>query len=106
MANEIKHLSTADFDVQIGKATPTLVDFWATWCGPCKMLAPVLQEVASVETDVEFAKIDVDEEEDIARKYGVMSIPTLVIFKNGKEIARSVGYKNPSQLKAFIDDNK
>ncbi len=106
MSDKIKYLTTADFDEQVSSSTPTLVDFWATWCGPCKMLAPILEELAESVTGVTIAKVDVDEEEAVAMKYGIMSIPTLIMFKNGKEVAKSVGYKNLSQLKAFIEENK
>lgn len=106
MSDKIKYLTVADFDDQVSSSTLTLVDFWATWCGPCKMLAPVLEELAEEVSDVTVAKVDVDEEEEVALKYGIMSIPTIILFKDGKEVAKSVGYKNLSQLKAFIDQNK
>lgn len=106
MAEKIKYLTAADFDEVIGSSTPTLVDFWATWCGPCKMLAPVLEELADKETGVQIAKLDVDEESEIAERFGVMSIPTIIIFKDGKQVAKSVGFKNLTQLEAFIAENK
>lgn len=106
MSETIKHLSAADFDEQIKSENPVLVDFWAAWCGPCKMLAPVLDDIASKTEGMSFGKVDVDEEEEIALKYGVMSIPTLIIFKDGIEVAKSIGFKNAQQLTSFINDNK
>ncbi|MEG1612651.1 MAG: thioredoxin [Clostridia bacterium] len=103
--NNILHLSGENFDTAINGAKPVLVDFWAQWCGPCKMLAPVLEEVSSEVSELVFAKLDIDESEDIAVRYGVMSIPTLVIFKNGNVVAKTVGYKNKTQILSFIQDN-
>jgi thioredoxin 1 len=89
---------TFDSDV-LKSGTPVLVDFWATWCPPCKMIAPILEEIA-VEQNGKFkiAKIDTDQNPDSAQKFGVMSIPTLILFKNGAEVSRVVGYRSKSQL--------
>ncbi len=93
------HLDKEDFNKLIEKKT--LVDFFATWCGPCKMLGPILEE-ASKETDVNFVKVDVDQFNDLAISYGVMSIPTIILFENGKEVKRQVGFISKEDLLEFI----
>ncbi len=99
----MKHVNTAEFDALINEGKTVLVDFFATWCGPCKMLAPVLEEVAPDYPDVEFVKVDVDEEGELARRYGVSVIPTLFVIKNGEITANTKGYLNADELRAFID---
>ena len=98
----LKHInSKAEFEENINNGTG-LVDFFATWCGPCKMLSPVLEEIAK-ETDVLVLKIDVDEVGDLAAEYAIQAVPTLILFKNGKKIATRPGYQNKNQLLAFIN---
>lgn len=83
-----------------------LVDFFATWCGPCKMMAPVLENVASSREKIKIAKVDVDKFEDLARQYGVMSIPTLVLFKNGQVVSQKVGFVAEPLLTEWINENR
>ncbi len=79
-----------------------LVDFNATWCGPCKMLGPIIEELSDEKTDVKFVSVDVDENEELSSEYGVMSIPCVVLFKDGKEINRNVGFMQREELEEFI----
>ena len=84
----------------------TVVDFFATWCGPCKMLAPILSDVEKEVSDVAFIRVDVDQEPDLARRFGIMSIPTLVFLKNGEEAFRTVGVQRKPELLAKINELK
>ena len=103
----IKHVSDTSFQADVLSAqTPVLVDFWAEWCGPCKMIAPILDEVASAYTGkLQVAKVNVDENREVPAKFGIRGIPTLMIFKNGNVEATKVGAVSKSQLTAFIDGN-
>ena len=103
MAGAINTLSDSTFDEEIASSsTPVLVDFWAEWCGPCKMIAPILEEIADEKSDtIKIAKLNVDEAQDVARRFEVMSIPTMILFKDGKEAKRIIGAK-PKQ--ALLDD--
>ena len=106
MASElIKHTTDATFEADVLKSSnPVLVDYWAEWCGPCKMIAPILDEVAtSYAGKLQVAKMNVDENRDIPAKFGIRGIPTLMIFKGGELVATKVGAMTKSQLTAFID---
>ena len=97
-------VSDADFEAQVLKAAePVVVDFWAEWCGPCKMIAPVLDEIAGTLGDkVKIVKLNVDENPATASKYGIMSIPTLMLFKNGELASRQVGAAPKQKLEQWI----
>lgn len=103
----IKHLSDASFEADVLKSsTPVLVDYWAEWCGPCKMIAPILDEVAgSYQGKLQIAKMNVDENRAVPAKFGIRGIPTLMLFKNGELAATKVGALSKAQLTAFIDQN-
>ena len=106
MANElIKHTTDATFEADVLKSSkPVLVDYWAEWCGPCKMIAPILDEVAtSYDGKLQIAKMNVDENRDIPAKFGIRGIPTLMLFKDGELAATKVGALSKAQLTAFID---
>ena len=98
------HVSDSSFDTDVLKASgPVLVDFWAEWCGPCKMIAPALEEIAGLLGDkVKIVKLNVDENPATAQKYGIMSIPTLMLFKNGELASRQVGAAPRQKLEQWI----
>ncbi|NCB48620.1 MAG: thioredoxin [Clostridia bacterium] len=102
---ELKHLTNKNFEEKVLEAkTAVLVDFFATWCGPCQMLTPVLESVQEeMGEKVEVFKIDVDEEMNIARRFGVMSVPTMIIFKDGKELQRIVGLRQKNQIIQMLE---
>jgi thioredoxin 1 len=94
------------FNEIINGNTPVLVDFYADWCGPCKMMAPIMQQVSrEMDGKVKVIKVDVDKNEDVARKYQIRSIPTMILFKNGKVLWQGVGVMQADQIKAIIQKN-
>ena len=103
----IVHVTDASFEEEVLKAQgPVLVDYWAEWCGPCKMIAPILDEVArEYDGKLKVAKLNIDQNEATPPKFGIRGIPTLMIFKDGKVVATKVGALAKSQLAAFIDSN-
>lgn len=107
MSDSIKHVSDASFQADVLQSElPVLVDYWAEWCGPCKMIAPLLDEAAAkYQGRVTIAKLNVDENPDSATKYGVRGIPTLMLFKDGKITSTKVGSLSRTQLQALLDES-
>jgi thioredoxin 1 len=103
MSDKITHLTTATFNDAIGAATPVLIDFWAPWCGPCKMIAPILEELATeLAGKLAIYKVNVDDNGEIAARYGIRAIPTLLLFKGGQLADQFVGMMDKATLKAKI----
>ena len=107
MSENIIQVTDDSFDQEVLKSpTPVLVDYWAEWCGPCKMIAPVLEDVAKTYAGrLTVAKLDIDANPGVTGKYGIRGIPTLILFKNGQAHAQKVGALSKSQLTAFVDSN-
>jgi thioredoxin 1 len=107
VSDNIVHISDASFENDVLKSNvPVLVDYWAEWCGPCKMIAPILEEITGdYQGKLKIAKVNVDENPQVTQKYGIRSIPTLMMFKDGNVQAQKVGAMSKSQLAAFIETN-
>ncbi len=102
----VQNVTDASFETDVLKSeVPVLIDFWAEWCGPCKILGPVIDEVSGGYDNVKFMKLNIDENPQTAPKYGIRGIPTLMIFKNGELAATNVGVLTKSELEKFINDN-
>jgi len=95
-----------NFEETVGKSEkPILVDFWAEWCGPCRMVGPVLEEISQEKETVVIGKLNVDEEQELAQEFGVMSIPTMILFKEGKAVSQIIGAQPKEALEEFIDNS-
>ena len=107
MSEHIKHITDASFEADVLKSDkPVLLDFWAEWCGPCKQIAPILEDLAKeYEGKVVIAKIDVDKNQQTSAKFGIRGIPTLILFKNGVEIGKKVGGLPKAGIASFIESN-
>ena len=107
MSDNIVHTNDSSFEADVlNSDKPALVDFWAEWCGPCKMIAPILEEAASEYVDkMSVVKLNVDESPNVAQKFGIRSIPTLMLFKDGAVQAQKLGAMSKSQLTEFLDTN-
>jgi len=98
------HATTDSFEQEVLQAKgAVLVDFWATWCGPCQMVGPIVEQLAEEQSEVKIVKVDVDQAQEIAGRYGVLSIPTFVLFKDGKEVRREVGALPKAALRKLIE---
>lgn len=102
----VVNFSKEGFEKAVESGKLVLVDFWAGWCGPCKMQAPVFEAVAEENSDVVFGKVNVDDEEELAVRYSVVSIPTIMLFKNGEFVTKLVGLHGEDDLQEIIDENK
>ena len=98
------HVNKANFEQEVlHSEKPVLVDFWASWCGPCRMLAPSLDILAAEHPEITLAKVNVDEEQELAMQFQVMSIPTLILFKEGKPVATSIGFRPKEDIEAMLN---
>ena len=99
----VEHINENQFkSVVLESDKPVLVDFFATWCGPCRQMSPILDQVSEERSDVKIVKVDVDENQNLASEYGVMSIPTLIYFKNGKAVSPAVGARSQASLEMML----
>ena len=100
----VMHITKANYDELVKNSDkPVLLDFWAPWCGPCRMVGPIVEEIAQEREDIAVGKVNVDEEVELAMEFGVASIPMLVVFKDGKAVAKSVGYRPKSEIAAMVE---
>ncbi len=100
----VLHITKENFEAEVLKSeVPVMIDFWATWCGPCRMLTPVIEQLGKEVTTAKIGKVNVDEEQELAMQYNVMSIPTVIVVKNGQEVGRSVGVKPKAALLKMLN---
>ncbi|MBQ7392604.1 MAG: thioredoxin [Clostridia bacterium] len=97
-------ITLENFEAEVIKSEKTvLVDFWASWCGPCRMLSPVVDEIAEERTDIKVGKVNVDEQEELAMRFGIMSIPTLIVFKNGEPVRKTMGVQPKAAILGLLE---
>ena len=98
------NLTLENFEAEVIKSNvPVLVDFWASWCGPCRMLSPIVDEIAEERTDIKVGKVNVDEQEELAMRFGIMSIPTLIVFKNGEAVRKTMGVQPKAAILGLLE---
>ena len=97
-------LTLENFEAEVIESDmPVLVDFWASWCGPCRMLSPIVDQIADERTDIKVGKVNVDEQEELAMRYGIMSIPTLIVFKNGEIVKKTMGVQPKAAILGLFE---
>ena len=100
----VVNVTLENFEAEVIKSDiPVLVDFWASWCGPCRMLSPIVDQIADERTDIKVCKVNVDEQEELAMRYGIMSIPTLIVFKNGEIVKKTMGVQPKAAILGLFE---